>query len=144
MVRRFCEDSNTVAKLSRAKRPYLPESGVIWWGHDASAPDLREELSYHRRVRWVDQEFTRHDFREGRPRRPANRAGGLHGMRFLGANLSESMHLSSAFRNCRFVRATLWQSTFRQCSLLGSTFEDCRLRPIVFEDVDFTRRTGRR
>jgi uncharacterized protein YjbI with pentapeptide repeats len=57
---------------------------------------------------------------------------------FSGVNFSESVHLGSAFRNCRFVRSTLWHSTFRNCSMLGSTFEDCRMRPIVCDEVDFT------
>lgn len=117
----------------------MNESGVTWFGAAILAlPTCEPGLSYHRRVRWVDQEFTGHDFRE-------EDLAGLRTERvaftecdFSGANLSESMHLGSAFRNCRFVRTTLWQSTFRQCSLLGSTFEDCRLRPIVFDDVDFT------
>lgn len=96
------------------------------------------QASYHRRVSWFDQEFAGRDFRD-------EDLAGLRTERvvftecdFSGANLTESIHLGSAFRNCRFVRTTLWHSTFRQCSLLGSTFEDCRLRPILFEDADFT------
>lgn len=57
---------------------------------------------------------------------------------FSGANLAESSHFGSAFRNCRFSRTTLWHSTFRNCSLIGSVFEDCRMRPAVFDEVDFT------
>ena len=87
---------------------------------------------------WVDREFTGHDFRD-------EDLAGLHTERvvftecdFSGVDLSESVHLGSAFRNCRFVRSTLWHSTFRNCSMLGSTFEDCRMRPVVCEEVDFT------
>lgn len=57
---------------------------------------------------------------------------------FSGANLAESQHRGSAFRNCRFERTTLWHSLFAQCSLLGSVFVHCRLRPISFDEVDFT------
>ena len=87
---------------------------------------------------WADREFTGHDFRDE----------DLTGLRtervvftecdFSGTNLSDSEHLGSAFRNCRFVRSTLWHSVFRNCSMLGSTFEECRMRPIVCEEVDFT------
>ena len=87
---------------------------------------------------WVDQEFTGHDFRD-------EDLAGLHTERvvftecdFGGANLAESVHLGSAFRNCRFIRTTLWHSTFRNCSMLGSTFEECRIRPAVIDEVDFT------
>ena len=87
---------------------------------------------------WADREFTSHDFRDE----------DLTGLRtervvftecdFSGTNLSESEHLGSAFRNCRFVRSALWHSTFRNCSMLGSMFEDCRMRPVTCEEVDFT------
>ena len=87
---------------------------------------------------WVDREFTGHDFRD-------EDLSGLRSERvlftecdFSGVDLSESVHLGSAFRNCRFVRSTLWHSTFRNCSMLGSMFEDCGMRPIVCEEVDFT------
>jgi uncharacterized protein YjbI with pentapeptide repeats len=87
---------------------------------------------------WLDQEFTGHDFRD-------EDLAGLHTERvvftecdFGGANLAESVHLGSAFRNCRFIRTTLWHSTFRNCSMLGSTFEECRIRPVVIDEVDFT------
>lgn len=114
------------------------EAGRSVGGLTPQLPGSEVEASYHRRVSWSDQEFAGRDFRD-------EDLAGLRTERvvftecdFSGANLTESMHLGSAFRNCRFVRTTLWHSTFRQCSLLGSTFEDCRLRPIVFEDVDFT------
>jgi len=87
---------------------------------------------------WIDREFIGHDFRD-------EDLTGLQTERmvftecdFSGVNLSESVHLGSAFRNCRFVRTTLWHSILRHCSMLGSTFEDCRMRPIVCEEVDFT------
>lgn len=87
---------------------------------------------------WSDREFTGHEFSD-------EDLSGLHTERvvftecdFGGADLAESVHLGSAFRNCRFVRTTLWHSIFRHCSMMGSTFEDCRLRPIVCEEVDFT------
>lgn len=57
---------------------------------------------------------------------------------FRGANLAESHHNGSAFRNCRFERTSLWHSSFVQCSMLGSVFVACRLRPITFDEVDFT------
>lgn len=87
---------------------------------------------------WVDREIVGQDFQD-------EDLSGLKTERvvftecdFGGANLAESNHLGSAFRNCRFLRTTLWHSTFRNCSLLGSTFENCRLRPIVCDEVDFT------
>ena len=64
--------------------------------------------------------------------------GGVRRCNFSGATLSESEHTGTAFRNCRFDRAALWHSIFRQCSLLGSTFSQSRLRPITFDEVDFT------
>jgi len=57
---------------------------------------------------------------------------------FSGANLAESVHHGSAFRNCRFERTLLWHSMFAQCSMLGSVFVQCRLRPMTFDEVDFT------
>ena len=57
---------------------------------------------------------------------------------FSGANLGESEHRGSAFRNCTFRRTVLWRATFAQCSMLGSVFEQCRLRPVTFDEVDFT------
>ena len=60
---------------------------------------------------WTDRGFTGTDFRDFE--------GGdfsrLHTERvvftecdFSGVNLSESVHAGSAFRNCKFERATLW------------------------------------
>ncbi len=87
---------------------------------------------------WSDREFIGREFRD-------EDLSGLHTERavftecdFSGANLSESVHHGSAFRNCRFVRTTLWHSIFRQCSMLGSIFEECRFRPVVCDEVDFT------
>ena len=87
---------------------------------------------------WTDREFVGHDFGD-------EDLSGLHTQRvvfddcnFSGATLSESEHTGTAFRNCRFDRATLWHSVFRQCSLLGSMFSQCRLRPVTFDEVDFT------
>jgi uncharacterized protein YjbI with pentapeptide repeats len=57
---------------------------------------------------------------------------------FSGANLAESHHSGSAFRNCTFERTLLWHSVFAQCSMLGSVFVQCRMRPITFDEVDFT------
>lgn len=89
-------------------------------------------------LHWADSEFVGHDFRD-------EDLSGLRTERvvfnecdFAGVNLSESTHLGSAFRNCRFLRTKLWHSTFRNCSLLGSTFQDCGLRPMVCDEVDFT------
>lgn len=88
--------------------------------------------------RWSDRELTGCDFREE----------DLIGLRterviftecdFSGVDLTDSVHLGSAFRNCRFIRSALWHSTFRNCSMLGSTFEDCRFRPVICDEVDFT------
>ena len=57
---------------------------------------------------------------------------------FSGANLAESHHLASAFRNCTFERTLLWHSAFHQCSMLGSVFVQCRMRPLTVDEVDFT------
>ncbi|MGZ4511330.1 MAG: pentapeptide repeat-containing protein [Mycobacterium sp.] len=65
---------------------------------------------------------------------------------FSGANLAESQHRGSAFRNCTFQRTSLWHwgylplagAVFAQCSMLGSVFVQCRMRPITFDEVDFT------
>ncbi|QUR66539.1 pentapeptide repeat-containing protein [Mycobacterium spongiae] len=87
---------------------------------------------------WTDCEVVGQDFRD-------EDLGRLHTERavfsecdFSGANLAESRHRGSAFRNCRFLRTTLWHSSFQQCSLLGSVFVECRLRPLEFDEVDFT------
>src|ERR1044072_6989475 len=57
---------------------------------------------------------------------------------FTGADLSDSEHVGSAFRNCTFRRSSLWHSTFRHCTFLGRTFVECRLRPLPLVEVDFT------
>jgi uncharacterized protein YjbI with pentapeptide repeats len=89
-------------------------------------------------VNWSDQQFSGDDFRE-------QDLVGLNTERvvfddcdFSGVNLAESQHLGTAFRNCRFRRATLWHSTFRNCSMMGSVFVECRLRPVTFDEVDFS------
>ena len=87
---------------------------------------------------WIDREFVAHEFHD-------EDLNGLHtervvfdGCDFGGVNLSESVHAGTAFRNCKFDRATLWHSTFRNCSMMGSVFTNCRLRPAIFDEVDFT------
>ena len=87
---------------------------------------------------WADREFDGHDFRDEDLSCLKTERVVFTECEFGGATLAESVHLGSAFRNCRFLRTTLWHSTFRNCSMLGSTFEDCRLRPAVFDEVDFT------
>lgn len=87
---------------------------------------------------WTDREITAEtfydeDFRELRTERVV-----FTECDFSGANLTESLHIGSAFRNCTFRRTSLWHSEFRQCSLLGSTFTDCRVRPSKFIETDFT------
>src|SRR6187200_1517944 len=86
---------------------------------------------------WTEREFTAHDFRDE----------DLNGLRtervvftecdFSGADLGESEHVGTAFRNCTFRRTTLWHSIFRHCSMLGSVFTECRLRPVAFVEADF-------
>ena len=87
---------------------------------------------------WTDLDLDGRDFRDEDLAGLRTERCVFTGCDFGGANLAESVHLGSAFRNCRFLRTALWHSTFRNCSLLGSTFEDCRLRPIVLDEVDFT------
>ena len=87
---------------------------------------------------WTEREFTAHDFRDE----------DLNGLRtervvftecdFSGADLGESEHVGTAFRNCTFRRTTLWHSIFWHCSMLGSVFTECRLRPVAFVEADFT------
>ncbi|MCB0924906.1 MAG: pentapeptide repeat-containing protein [Mycobacterium sp.] len=88
--------------------------------------------------RWTDLDIDGADYRDEDLSALTTERCVFTGCDFSGANLAESVHRGSAFRNCRFVRTTLWHSTFHHCSLLGSTFEDCRLRPITVEEVDFT------
>lgn len=88
--------------------------------------------------RWVDCEFTGRDFRDEDLSRLRTERAVFTECNFSGANLAESLHRGSAFRNCTFERTLLWHSTFAQCSMLGSVFVQCRLRPMTFDEVDFT------
>ncbi|MCV7350895.1 pentapeptide repeat-containing protein [Mycobacterium parmense] len=83
-------------------------------------------------------EFTGHDFCEQDLSRLSTERALFTECDFRGANLAESRHRGSAFRNCSFTRTILWHSTFAQCSMLGSVFVQCRLRPVTFDEVDFT------
>jgi uncharacterized protein YjbI with pentapeptide repeats len=87
---------------------------------------------------WADQEFVGRDFRDEDLSRLHTERVVFSECDFGGANLAESEHFGSAFRNCKFERTSLWHSEFHHCSFLGSTFVDCRLRPITFDEVDFT------
>ncbi|WP_068187499.1 pentapeptide repeat-containing protein [Mycobacterium sp. UM_CSW] len=87
---------------------------------------------------WVDREFTGTDFRDEDLSRLRTERVVFSDCDFGGANLAESDHRGSAFRNCTFGRTLLWHSTFAQCSMLGSVFVGCRMRPITFDEVDFT------
>jgi uncharacterized protein YjbI with pentapeptide repeats len=89
-------------------------------------------------TRWVDQEFEGHDFTDEDLSRLQTERVVFTECNFGGANLAESGHRGSAFRNCTFRRTSLWHSTFSQCSMLGSVFVECRLRPITLDEVDFT------
>jgi hypothetical protein len=87
---------------------------------------------------WIEREFTSHDFRDDDLVGLRTERAIFDDCDFRGVNLAESEHLGSAFRNCKFDRASLWHSTFRNCSLMGSVFTNSRLRPMVFDEVDFT------
>lgn len=87
---------------------------------------------------WAGREFTGHDFRDADLSRLRTERVVFDECDFTGADLGESVHRGSAFRNCRFERTSLWHSEFVQCSMLGSQFVHCRLRPLVFDEVDFT------
>lgn len=87
---------------------------------------------------WVDRDFTGQDFREEDLSRLHTERTVFDECDFTGANLTETVHRGSAFRNCTFLRTTMWHSTFQQCSMLGSVFEQCRLRPLTLDEVDFT------
>jgi uncharacterized protein YjbI with pentapeptide repeats len=87
---------------------------------------------------WVDREISGRDFRDEDLSRLRTERVVFSECDFSGANLAESQHRGSAFRNCRFERTLLWHSTFAQCSLLGSVFVQCRMRPMTFDEVDFT------
>ncbi len=87
---------------------------------------------------WTDQEFDGRDFRDDDLRRLSTERVVFTECDFSGVDLSESVHVGSAFRNCKFRRASLWHSTFRHCSFLGSVFTECRMRPMKLVEVDFT------
>jgi uncharacterized protein YjbI with pentapeptide repeats len=87
---------------------------------------------------WVDEEFVGRDFRDEDLSRLRTERVVFDDCDFGGVDLSESEHVGSAFRNCRFRRTTLWHSTFKHCSLMGSEFTECRLRPLVLMEVDLT------
>lgn len=89
-------------------------------------------------TRWADREFAGHDFTDEDLSRLHTERVVFDGCDFSGANLAESQHRGSAFRNCMFQRTSLWHSRFAQCSMLGSVFVACRMRPIAFDEVDFT------
>ncbi|OBK99156.1 pentapeptide repeat-containing protein [Mycobacterium sp. 1165178.9] len=89
-------------------------------------------------TRWVDQEFEGHDFTDDDLSGVQTERVVFTECDFSGANLAESGHRGSAFRNCTFRRTSLWHSAFSQCTMLGSVFVQCRLRPITFDEVDFT------
>ncbi|MGV0625521.1 pentapeptide repeat-containing protein [Mycolicibacter minnesotensis] len=85
-----------------------------------------------------DQSFSGRDFRDEDLSRLRTERVVFDECDFSGADFAESQHRGSAFRNCRFERASLWHSAFIQCSMLGSQFVQCRMRPLVLDDVDFT------
>jgi uncharacterized protein YjbI with pentapeptide repeats len=87
---------------------------------------------------WLDREFTGHDFRDDDLSRLRTERVVFDECDFSGVDLTESVHLGSAFRNCNFRRASLSHSTFRQCSLLGSVFTETRMRPLRFIEVDLS------
>lgn len=87
---------------------------------------------------WTDREITAETFYDDDFRELHTERVVFTECDFSGANLTESLHVGSAFRNCTFRRTSLWHSEFRQCSLLGSTFTDCRVRPSKFTETDFT------
>jgi uncharacterized protein YjbI with pentapeptide repeats len=89
-------------------------------------------------MQWAERELTGHDFRDEDLTQLHTERAVFTDCDFSGANLAESVHIASAFRNCIFRRTVLWHSTFRQCSLLGSVVSDCRLRPMTLVEVDFT------
>ncbi len=88
--------------------------------------------------RWADRRIEGHDFTDEDLSRLHTERVVFDECNFGGANLAESQHRGSAFRNCTFQRTSLWHSTFAQCSMLGSVFVECRMRPITFDEVDFT------
>lgn len=87
---------------------------------------------------WVDREVAGEDLRDEDFSRLRTERVVFSDCDFSGANLAESEHRGSAFRNCTFQRTLLWHSAFAQCSMLGSIFVHCRMRPVTFDEVDFT------
>jgi uncharacterized protein YjbI with pentapeptide repeats len=87
---------------------------------------------------WVEREFAAHDFRDDDLSRLRTERVIFDECDFRGVDLTESEHVGSAFRNCRFERATLHHSMFAQCSMLGSVFSECRMRPLKLVEVDLT------
>ncbi|MFG1930370.1 pentapeptide repeat-containing protein [Mycobacterium sp. NPDC048908] len=87
---------------------------------------------------WTEREYDGQDFRDEDLSRLRTERVVFTECDFSGADLSESEHVGSAFRNCTFRRTSLLHSVFRHCSFLGSVFTDCRMRPIEFVEVDFT------
>ena len=87
---------------------------------------------------WKARHFQGHDFTDDDLSRLRTERVVFTECDFSGANLAESQHRGSAFRNCTFRRTLLWHSMFAQCSMLGSVFEQCRMRPLIFDEVDFT------
>jgi uncharacterized protein YjbI with pentapeptide repeats len=89
-------------------------------------------------LEWADCEFAGREFIDEDLSRLRTERVVFTGCNFSGANLAESLHRGSAFRNCTFERTLLWHSSFAQCSMLGSVFVHCRLRPMTFDEMDFT------
>jgi len=87
---------------------------------------------------WTGGQFIGRDFRDEDLSRLRTERVVFDECDFSGANLAESQHRESAFRNCRFERTLLWHSQFAQCSMLGSVFVQSRMRPLALDDVDFT------
>jgi uncharacterized protein YjbI with pentapeptide repeats len=87
---------------------------------------------------WIEREFVAHDFRDDDLSRLHTERVVFDECDFRGVDLAESEHVGSAFRNCRFERATLHHSTFQHCSMLGSVFTECRMRPLKLVEVDLT------
>jgi uncharacterized protein YjbI with pentapeptide repeats len=69
--------------------------------------------------KWVDREFEGHDFRDEDLSRLHTERVVFTECDFSGVDLSESEHLGSAFRNCKFTRASLMHTTFRAAACLG-------------------------
>ena len=86
----------------------------------------------------MEREFVAHDFRDDDLSRLRTERVVFDECDFRGVDLAESEHVGSAFRNCRFERATLHHSTFAHCSMLGSVFTECRMRPLKLVEVDLT------